>query len=449
MSPMANIAALMAILLVGADAHIKMVQPVPFSVDSLDNAPIKAADFPCKQSLGFDISQMNEMATGSSQTVTFEGSAVHAGGSCQLAITLDTEPTASSTFKVIHSIMGGCPGVDGATEAFDFTLPPEVPNGPATFAWTWFARLGGQPEMYMNCAPITITGGADDTSVFEQLPDMFVANIETAQCTSPQNMDTIFPNPGQSVIEGPGAKLEVPEGAGCGAAGTGGGSGSGSNGNTGGGGNNGDGAIDNGNPGNGGGVNGGNSQNGGNEVIEDGGNENSGIDDGSVDNGNAGNDGLGEDDGNGIVVEPVDPTFEIPPVQSETIQSPQPSFSSEATSTSQGPENGVGIVEPSATPVAPSDNLATEVPAPTTFRSVTTRPIESAPPTPPSAADPAGPSDSSPGAGNGNGGGASTACTGNGDMMCQGTSQFGLCNNGQVIWQAVAPGTRCENGAIV
>jgi hypothetical protein len=33
--------------------------------------------------------------------------------------------------------------------------------------------------------------------------------------------------------------------------------------------------------------------------------------------------------------------------------------------------------------------------------------------------------------------------------LCNGTAQFGLCNNGNVVWQAVAAGTTCVNGAIM
>ena len=447
--------ALAALLLNNVKGHIKMAQPVPFSVDKVDTGPIKAADFPCKQTLGYEISQMNEMAAGSSQTITFDGTAVHAGGSCQLAITLDTEPTADSTFKVIHSIMGGCPGVDGATDTFDFTIPADIPNGEATFAWTWFARLSGQPEMYMNCAPVTITGGADNTSGFDQLPDIFVGNIETTQCNSPESKDLIFPDPGQSVVESPGALLEPPTGSGCGASSDGGG-----NGNTpveeGGG----DGGVG-GNPGNGSPGNGapdtgipnpgipGNGDSGAGENnpgIPDPNAPNPGIPnlkvptDGSPDDGSAG------EDGNGIEVIPIDPDTGAPPA---VTQSNGPSQSVQAPSTTAQPSS-----QPSAAP-APSTLLTV-----TTNSSVADQPAQEQPtganPVAPSAS-PALPAPSPPsggGADNGSGpgegsGDASGGCTGAGTMMCNGPSQFGLCNNGKVVYQAVAPGTTCQGGAIV
>ena len=62
------------------------------------------------------------MAIGATQKLSFTGSAVHGGGSCQLALTKDAAPTPSSSWQVILSIEGGCPGVSGPAE-FDFTIP--------------------------------------------------------------------------------------------------------------------------------------------------------------------------------------------------------------------------------------------------------------------------------------------------------------------------------------
>ena len=125
-----------------------MDQPVPYSVDKIDNSPITASQFPCKSQNGFTVSTMNNMAVGSQQTIKFKGTAVHGGGSCQLSVTMDTEPTANSVFKVIKSIEGGCPGVDGTTNEYNFELPDSIPNGKATFAWTWFSKMSG--KFYIN-----------------------------------------------------------------------------------------------------------------------------------------------------------------------------------------------------------------------------------------------------------------------------------------------------------
>ena len=45
--------------------------------------------------------------------------------------------------------------------------------------------------------------------------------------------------------------------------------------------------------------------------------------------------------------------------------------------------------------------------------------------------------------------GSSGQCTTDGAMVCNGPTQFGLCDHGSVVWQAVAAGTTCSNGAIL
>lgn len=40
-------------------------------------------------------------------------------------------------------------------------------------------------------------------------------------------------------------------------------------------------------------------------------------------------------------------------------------------------------------------------------------------------------------------------CSTNGAIVCNGESQFGLCNWGEVVWQHVAAGTACRDGEIV
>lgn len=43
----------------------------------------------------------------------------------------------------------------------------------------------------------------------------------------------------------------------------------------------------------------------------------------------------------------------------------------------------------------------------------------------------------------------SVPCTNNGGLVCIGSSQFGICNNGAAVPQALAAGTKCQGGAIV
>lgn len=243
-----------------SNGHMIMNTPVPYGKSTLNNSPLAAdgSDFPCKQRSGVYDAEgaSNSMALGSSQNLAFTGSATHGGGSCQVSITYDQNPTKDSTFKVIHSIEGGCPirGVAGNNgddanavdpDTYNFTIPTSLPTGSATLAWTWFNKIGNR-EMYMNCAPITLTGGSSkrrsskdvkrDTAAYNALPDMFVANVGNG-CGTVDSTDLIFPDPGDSVEQdglATSSALSTPTGSSCGKAvvpsvsPTAGGSGSGS-----------------------------------------------------------------------------------------------------------------------------------------------------------------------------------------------------------------------------
>jgi len=208
-----------------ASSHMIMKTPTPFAASKLagDNGPLlpDGSNFPCK--VGYDAEgASNVMPLGSKQELSFVGGATHGGGSCQVSITYDTAPTKSSKFKVIHSIIGGCParnaagniGTSAKTEdpdKYEFSIPDNLPPGDAVLAWTWFNKIGNR-EMYMNCAPVKLTGGGatrrdlekNETLIergmeaFDALPDMFVANIGNG-CTTKDSTDLKFDNPGKSV----------------------------------------------------------------------------------------------------------------------------------------------------------------------------------------------------------------------------------------------------------
>ncbi|KAJ3476283.1 hypothetical protein NLG97_g9177 [Lecanicillium saksenae] len=220
-----------------ASAHILMTNPVPYGKSSLTNGPLAAdgSDFPCKQRSGVynDEGASNVYAQGSKQQLEFQGTAVHGGGSCQVSITTDLKPTKNSVWKVIKSIEGGCPAKDqtgnmgdNAKSAvpykYDFTIPSELAAGNYTIAWTWFNKVGNR-EMYMNCAPMAVTGSAGSQSFMNGLPDMFVANIGP-QCQVPDGKDVVFPNPGKDVdkFNGQTSAWGTPVGGGCQTAGAGG-----------------------------------------------------------------------------------------------------------------------------------------------------------------------------------------------------------------------------------
>lgn len=195
-----------------ASAHILMTNPVPFGASSLSNGPLDASgsDFPCKMRSGVYDAEgaSNVYAQGSTQKLAFRGTAVHGGGSCQVSITTDLEPTKNSVWKVIKSIEGGCPAKDAAGNIgddanldvpfqYDFDVPQDLPAGDYAMAWTWFNKIGNR-EMYMNCAPMTVTGSGGSDSFVDSLPDLFVANIGNG-CSTTEGNDVQFPNPGDIV----------------------------------------------------------------------------------------------------------------------------------------------------------------------------------------------------------------------------------------------------------
>ncbi|KAF4584473.1 Chitin-binding, domain 3 [Ophiocordyceps camponoti-floridani] len=200
-------------LAASASAHILISNPVPYGKDSLNNSPLLAdgSDFPCKQRTGvYDTAgASNVYKQGSTQQLEFRGSAVHGGGSCQVSLTTDLKPTKNSVWKVIKSIEGGCPaknqggnmgGGAGADTPFkyDFTIPSELASGNYTLAWTWFNKIGNR-EMYMNCAPVSVTGSGGSGGFLNSLPDMFVANLGKGGCGTKEGTDVQFPNPGKDV----------------------------------------------------------------------------------------------------------------------------------------------------------------------------------------------------------------------------------------------------------
>lgn len=217
-----------------ASAHVKIESPVPYGAGNgapaLDTNPLLAdgSDYPCKQRPEvYKVVKNNVMAIGEPQPLTFQGQATHGGGSCQIALSKDMQPTKSSVFKVILSIEGGCPSKNPGNvgespfgygaDKFQYTIPEEVAPGDYTLAFTWFNKIGNR-EMYMNCAPITVTGSktsrrdffeADNNDnstfsvsdsdfgkraeAFSSLPDMFIANIGNGCTTAASGTDLAIP----------------------------------------------------------------------------------------------------------------------------------------------------------------------------------------------------------------------------------------------------------------
>ncbi|RYP05729.1 hypothetical protein DL765_009743 [Monosporascus sp. GIB2] len=200
-------------LLAVANAHMLMQNPVPFPSQNLGgNGPLAddGSNFPCKYT-GPDTyanGEANVYPQGSKQKLQTIGQAVHGGGSCQISITYDTAPTKGSVWKVIHSIEGGCPARNAAGNAgdnpnavapdeYEFTIPDDLPTGKGVIAWSWINRIGN-PEFYMNCGAVEITGNGGDKAAYDALPDMAVINIMQPNKKG-SGTDVKFANPGKSV----------------------------------------------------------------------------------------------------------------------------------------------------------------------------------------------------------------------------------------------------------
>ena len=231
--------AVIAFLAFATNAHMIMRTPVPYGKSTLNNSPMAGdgSDFPCKQRPGvYDAEGANNIAAiGDPQTLSFIGGATHSGGSCQVSLTTDLQPTKDTKWMVITSIEGGCPSNVTGNESedatftgastFQYTIPEGVSPGDYTIAWTWFNKVGNR-EMYMNCGPMTVTAGkkkryAPAPKVSKRqtsFPDMFVANVGNG-CATEETFDYNFPDPGNQVISagiGPYTTLS------CGAVGSGG-----------------------------------------------------------------------------------------------------------------------------------------------------------------------------------------------------------------------------------
>ncbi|KAK1516396.1 hypothetical protein CABS01_06363 [Colletotrichum abscissum] len=160
----------------------------------------------------------------SPENAKISGHAVHAGGLCQTSLSLD----GGNSFKVLRSIIGGCPRGD-ATQ-LGFRLPDDtLSSDHAVLGWTWFNKLGNR-EMYMNYDIISIVGGGGHDH----------ANVGNG-CRTVDSRDVMIPHPGPDVEvnnfdavppigeceSGPGATAGSDSGLGSGNGGNGGGGGSG------------------------------------------------------------------------------------------------------------------------------------------------------------------------------------------------------------------------------
>lgn len=200
----------------GVNAHMILANPKPFSPDTLTNSPLSSSgsNYPCQVSGSassfYSTSGIsNTVTAGDSLSMSFKGSAVHGGGSCQVALSTDTQPSQSTRWSVILSIEGGCPTKDGTSAStYDVKIPSNIPAGTYSYAWTWTSKESGTQEYYMNCAPLTVKSSskrrismlAERDSVMDSFPPLAVYNMaDLNSCKSELSSSPIYSYPGSNV----------------------------------------------------------------------------------------------------------------------------------------------------------------------------------------------------------------------------------------------------------
>jgi hypothetical protein len=203
---MKNSIAFLALLFSFSFAHMEMEYPAPrrskfssyytsiYDVDYSMTAPLSNTDssqFPCK---GYAKGPSTlTLTAGSPLTVELYGSAIHGGGHCQFAMSYD----GGNTWVVLSTVVRQCM-LQGLN--FSVPIPASAPNGAAVFAWTWINAIGNR-EYYMNCADVTVQGGATPGSITG--PKLFVANLAyiAGAPTIPEFPDPTSTNDGRNYLD--------------------------------------------------------------------------------------------------------------------------------------------------------------------------------------------------------------------------------------------------------
>ncbi|ETS76855.1 hypothetical protein PFICI_10729 [Pestalotiopsis fici W106-1] len=222
-----------ALLLPLVAAHMRLLKPrrfgsIELGATSVKPDPLTIARFPCGKPEGMDATQFYDwsnptlIAADEPQTMSFQcspdqGCAIHGGGSCQVSITSDTQPTASSKFFVIQSFEGGCPSLDGTPysdtldplsypDNYAYAIPSSFPPGNYSLAWSWVPKYSALPEFYMNCAPITLEAKSGKREVSSRdggqpkLPEMYIVNLAgKTDCQNEPGHNLLYPDPGTNI----------------------------------------------------------------------------------------------------------------------------------------------------------------------------------------------------------------------------------------------------------
>ena len=132
------------------NAHLRMTEMpgVYLTNDHLSPIHPSGSDFPCAvNSFNRKSGEAPTLNPGRKGAyIQLMGTAVHSGGSCQIAITYDSPPNRNSDWRVIKSFEGGCPlkhdgnlpeslGGNHKLPPLEYTVPKGMPSGAATIAW--------------------------------------------------------------------------------------------------------------------------------------------------------------------------------------------------------------------------------------------------------------------------------------------------------------------------
>ena len=214
----------LSLLLPNAFGHMMLDWPMPMrskfdpytnqnDIDYSYTSPLKAdgSNFPCKGYQTTVEPSVTSYTAGQTYNMSLTGTATHNGGTCQLSLSVD----GGKTFKVIKTMIGGCP----LTSAYDFTVPSYAPSGKSIFAWSWINHTGNR-EFYMNCAWVDLVGSQPSETQWDALPNIFVAQLQNVnECYNhpngeawgiPEGHDVVPPHPGSDVVYGSKSSLYYP-----------------------------------------------------------------------------------------------------------------------------------------------------------------------------------------------------------------------------------------------
>jgi hypothetical protein len=108
----------------------------------------------------------------------------HYGGSCQVGFSTDK----GRTWRLAASYHGNCPHRhEHGLQTLLFTVPINMPKGPAVFAWIWLNR---EHESFMNCASVQIGEGVSNFTHSKGAHSLVIQSGTRARSTDRRGHET-------------------------------------------------------------------------------------------------------------------------------------------------------------------------------------------------------------------------------------------------------------------